>query len=559
MNRKNYRYTIVLLLLLASSFIVKGQQGNAYPAVEKLALFTDRDLYIAGGKVRFSAFCITNDSLRELSRVLYAEIVSPEGKRMAGSKFPLINKAANGCLNIPKDNITGTFYLRVYTKYMRNLGPASFSYVPIRIVNPFRKDVLAGSDTTIFAKHPKADASGGSGTIVISTDKNEYHPRELVNVSIDAGSISSGEVQRLCIAVVPDLSSPENMLPLPAISPLISKLAYYPENRGLSITGKLVDSASGKVISAARVNLSIIGKGRDFMAIQTDDSGRFFFALPAYTGFRDLFLGTAHTTDSHPKILVDNDFSTLPIKLPSPVFKLTPTERALAYHMAVNERVRELFNTDSLPCTNSVAVPDRAFYGKPSDILTFDQYVQLPSLEEYLNELPSMVKVRNRKGKKYFKVLGDQAEMSIYDPLVLVDWVAVDDPEKILAASPKDIARIEVVNKPYIKGDINYGGIVSIISKEGDFAGIDLPKSGIFVNYGFLNKPCKCAIDKSISPATPDARNTLYWNPKLTLNSAKKARFSFSTPDTPGHYAIVLQGIDLNGKTFVSKAVFVVK
>ena len=75
--------------------------------------------------------------------------------------------------------------------------------------------------------------------------------------------------------------------------------------------------------------------------------------------------------------------------------------------------------------------------------------------------------------------------MAIYDPLVMIDWVAVSDNESILGTPTQSISRIELVNAPYIKGDMIYGGIISIISKKGDFAGIDLPRNGIFINYKF--------------------------------------------------------------------------
>lgn len=66
---------------------------------------------------------------------------------------------------------------------------------------------------------------------------------------------------------------------------------------------------------------------------------------------------------------------------------LTANERTLTYKMAVNTRIRELFNTDTLPYESKTESNNRAFYGTPSDILVFDQYVELPTLEEYFNEL----------------------------------------------------------------------------------------------------------------------------------------------------------------------------
>ena len=35
-------------------------------------------------------------------------------------------------------------------------------------------------------------------------------------------------------------------------------------------------------------------------------------------------------------------------------------------------------------------------------------------------------------------------------------------------------------------GNITYGGIISFVSRKNNFAGIDLPKSGTFISYSFL-------------------------------------------------------------------------
>ncbi len=545
--------TFVILLVVVNCFAGQAQ----VPTAEKPFLFVDRGLYISGEVIYFTAFCLNNDSLPTISSVLYADLVSPDGNALAKGKFPLENGNANGCLTIPKDILSGNYYLRVYTKYMRNEGALAFPTVPVKIVNPNRNDVSAADTNATDLLPIETSGDNHHNNLSIAIDKKRYHPRDTVYVNINAENVSHNELQNLCIAVVPQSAEANQMIPLHFNR--IKNLVYYPENRGLSLTGKLTDSLTGKAIGKARVNLSIIGTGRDFMAVQTDEKGRFFFALPSYKGKRDLFLCTGKTDDKHPKILVDNDFSSGHIHLPSPLFTLTKKERALAYQLAVNTQIQEAFHNDSIGCTGEKTEQGKAFYGKPSSVLKLDQYVRLPTLEDYLNELPTMVKVRKRKGKKYFKILGTQPEMSIYDPLILVDWVAVDNPKKILAASPADIDRIEVVTTPYIKGDMHYGGIVSIVSKKGDFAGINLPSSGIFLNYLFMSTQCLCAAHTASSLNSPDARNTVYWNPNMRFNTDKKVDFSFTMPDTPGNYSIVLQGVGLNGKTFFKKIGFTSK
>jgi hypothetical protein len=149
--------------------------------------------------------------------------------------------------------------------------------------------------------------------------------------------------------------------------------------------------------------------------------------------------------------------------------------------------------------------------------------------------------------------------MSLYDPLVLIDWVAVDDIEKILAMSPQKIERAELVNALYVKGSITYGGIVSFVSKKKDFAGINLPSSGTFVNYGFLEE---CNDNLPLVPLSgnmPDSRNTIYWNPDIPTNNDGSADISFTAPDTPGNYIILLSKISVTGEVSSTKEMIVVK
>lgn len=130
---------------------------------------------------------------------------------------------------------------------------------------------------------------------------------------------------------------------------------------------------------------------------------------------------------------------------------------------------------------------------------------------------------------------------------------------RILAISPADISRIDIVNALYLRGDQTYGGIINIITKKGDFAGIDFPLSGIFINYRFLADRSRCSVIDNPSKNTPDTKNILFWEPHLKLNKENSAKISFSTSDTPGKYLVILKGVDLKGEEFRQTAVFVVQ
>jgi hypothetical protein len=128
----------------------------------------------------------------------------------------------------------------------------------------------------------------------------------------------------------------------------------------------------------------------------------------------------------------------------------------------------------------------------------------------------------------------------------MVDLVAIDDPARILDLNPANISRIEVINSIYVKGDQTYGGIINFISLKRDFAGINLPSSGIFINYGFLTPDSSESINNQL-PHIPDTRNTLFWEPQLSLNEKDTTTLIFTAPDTPGNYLIILRGMDSDG------------
>ena len=553
MNRIELKLDLTLVLLLSVIFTLKGQEGKPFPTGERVELFTDRTLYIAGEQILLSAFLQsgTGSSQTDLSRVLYYELITPDGNKLTGNKYIIRSSCAFGYLAIPNDVVTGIYFLRAYTKFMRNWGPYNYHYTTIKIVNANRSEVQSVRSNNNISEgvdfEEYFEETGESFRIL--PDKSQYSPRDTVHISIEGTDSTHYSWKGLTLAVVPEFSIPENKVKLPESGQFKKSAFYYPETRGLSITGKLTDNTTGNSLPGTTVNLSIIGRGRDFMAMQTDTSGRFFFSLPDYTGFRDLFLCTKNTEAAEPKILVDNDYCTIPVQIPSKIFTLTQQEREASLNMAVNVQLESYFRDDSVPEAVNNQNEDQAFYGKPSEILYIDNYVHLPSLEEYFTEVLALAKVRMRNGKKYFKVLGPQSGITDLDPLTLVYLVAIDNPSLVLAISPANISRIEVVNQIYVKGDQTYGGIINIISKRGDFAGIDLPSSGVFINYGFLADSSHYPRKNKPIQHFPDARNTLCWEPKVVLDKSNTAKITFTTSDTPGKYQIILNGINSKGKT----------
>ncbi|MEA3461035.1 MAG: hypothetical protein U9R49_04080, partial [Bacteroidota bacterium] len=144
--------------------------------------------------------------------------------------------------------------------------------------------------------------------------------------------------------------------------------------------------------------------------------------------------------------------------------------------------------------------------------------------------------------------------------LLMIDGVAIFDVDAVLAVSPRLIERVEIVNAPYIRGNVTFGGIISLISKNNDLGYIDLPSSGLLVNYQMLDLPGSDMVKNAVlDPRMPDVRNTLYWNPGLELQTEMDQEISFRTSDLKGDYEVLIRGFDSTGKYLEKRIPFTVE
>ena len=507
----------------------------------KIQLFTDRSLYTVGEEIFFSASLLIEDFAES---VIYVELITPEGDKIRNGKFKSERGIASGCLFIPEDLLTGLYYIRAYTREMRNKGPAFYDYVPVKVINPSKNDILvSGKESSGPVSYMKPD----TGFLRFSNLKPKYNRRDSVIFFIDFTKSQDKQISNVCITVVPENSLTTNEFIARDEEGHDSPVIFYPEPRGISLTGTLLNKDQKTPAADHIVSLSVLG-AKDFSATKTDQKGRFFFTLPDDHGKKDIFLSPEDFSGSGMSLLIDNDYCSLPVTLPSPEFILSQEEKKTTLSLAVNARICREF-AGSVEAADTATGQRRPFYGQPTSTIIMDKFIDLPTLKEYFGEISQEVKVRERKGKSYFKFFGGAAGMIINDPLVLVDWVVINDINRVLAVSPQKILMIETVNKPYIKGDLTYGGIISIISREGDFAGIDLPASGIFVKYDFFSPVC-AGITAVKQSRIPDARNTLLWLPEINSSDNHIKRVSFITGDTSGRYVIVVRGVYSDGRVF---------
>jgi len=552
------RYRSICTALLLGLGLLLGAQVQQ----EGLVLLTDRGHYISGETINYRAFYRKPAESSDVtwSQVLYVELIMPNGTPLVQSKESLDANGASGTMIIPEGLSSGSYSLKAYTRWMRNCGPEGFAYISLRIFDPYNEQVLP-VDTLGWEPRP----------VETLLSQPEMHPSTMLECLLEKEDYGTRE------EVVADLNwnfpyAPANLTISVARSGLQGEQNYFqpgcpvdlqgaseilPETQGLSLTGQAVSSSDRSPAPYATIYVSVLGGDRDFFCNYSDSSGRFFFSFPSYEGERDLFVSTYHAKYDDLELLIDRDFSQDALYLPSYPVLLNDTLTELITEMSVNAQVSQQYYPRQEVIPEVQPSEELLFYGQPTSSIKFDDFIKLPILEEYFVEVVPQVAVRRTGGVRRLVLLGEHPDLAIYPPLLMIDGVAIFDIEAVLAVSPRLIDRIGIVNAPYIRGNVSFGGIISLISKNNDMGYIDLPSSGLLVNYQMMNLAgIDTEVDEILDPRLPDVRNTLYWNPDLELTQEMGQRISFRTADLKGSYEILIRGIDSTGKYLEKRVPF---
>jgi len=524
---------------------------------EQIVGFTDRNLYLSGEDVWFSAFLLVNNNLKQnpLSKVLLLELFDRNTKVIARAKFFIAGNQCSGKFQIPPETLSDVYFLRFYTNYQRNLTSDNFAVVPLTIVN-------AGLTLPAMDKNVNIDKTKILTTkqIPILTDKLNYSKRSLVNLNIDLPEGFAG----LCCASVArhgtikwnKSRSTENANVMP------ENIFYIPDNRGVSISGFVRDKQDLKPAKNVPVYLSAFGNNNLLHISETQTNGSFLFALNKMEGLANVFISIDPGRQTNVEVLINNDFSSQFSPLPDQFFNIDSSFNNLLTDMLINFETQKIFGQGVLqkeqqihPVTNLPTSYDFS--------IRLDDFIELTTLQEIFYEIVPPVSVKSEKSEKYLTVANYQSRQVARAGLIILDNVPVFDVNELLKISPVNIATIDVINRPYYLGDHLLTSIISIKTKTGDFGGYKFPPQSIFLEYQTLSKSTTFIAPDYLSETSktsriPDFRTTLYWIPNEKINGGKTTR-SFFTSDAKGKYDVVLRAISMEGELIYGTTSFVVE
>lgn len=537
-----------------------GYAEEAALIQEHVDAFADRSLYITGEGIRFSARIRTEGLAagRIWSSVLYVDLVSEDGEQEAGGKFPVYDRFASGELAIPGGILTGNYFLRCYTRWMRNSYPESFCYIPLRIINPHSPD-LSGDASSESTGSRMSVRSVQKGALLFEGKGASYERGDSVSMEFVLLRTRDHGVAEGCLSVVPLETKPG--APVHLVNDQRDQknfqLSYLPDLSGATLSGSIFKrNSSTPVHAGTRVHFTLQGEQPAYFVARSDDHGRFSVALPYREGDMELLVQPENRGLERAEVHIDQDFDQRKLSISAVPFHLNDREEQLLITMARNVQLSGIYDNSDTTLENREKAVPLPFYGSPALSVNLDEFILLPTLKEVFISLVPGVTPVNRKNRNFLAIKSINPVIGMFDPLIMIDEVPLFDLAKFMAVPTEKICRVDVINDVYLKGDLRFGGVINLHSREKDMAGVDLPEDAFFFDIQALH-PSPIILEDSESPndCLPDTRNTLLWIPSLRLERNVSSRISFVAPEFPGDYVILFRGLDEQGNLICAETI----
>ena len=564
-------------IYFAFLFILCGALSLRGASVERVFITTDKDVYVAGDRLRFSAFCLDASTLRlsETSAVAYMELHSATSVALT-CKIALVGGRGAGEISLPQTLPTGNYKIVVYTALAAAEQGYDFDNPWSRTISVFNTispervpdgvQIVEPSQYTAAVPAP-SDCSCGDVRIAL---QGEASRGGILPVHIDAG----GEAT-LCVSVFHDdgIIAPQNQSLssfCSCVSALDAASVRYAEGTVPEYEGEII---RGNVRGANAQDISLLRDRNVFIAVPSDKSDIYASAVAPDGSL------CFHTNNIYGKkdIVCEFDNAGLSescrVHLESP-FKATginaPQKLCLSSALADRLNFRTLQMQigsafDSKALLSDLNVRENPLFTGECIRYAVDDYTKFPTIEEIVVEYLREVMVTRSKGRRDFKVLLATNTIFVTDDsenntLILLDGVPVFNHEAMYQFDPSLLRYIDVYPYSYCVNPKVFDGVVNFITRKGDMGGMTFPDNVVITQWR------GCALPKAYlcenAPADenyPDYRGTLYWHPILEVPQEGGCDFSCTLPCYGGNFRIVVQGLSADGKPLYNETRFTIK
>jgi hypothetical protein len=339
---------------------------------------------------------------------------------------------------------------------------------------------------------------------------------------------------------------------------------FLPETNGPVILAKVLDRRTGQPPAPLITWLSVPGQHFKLATALSQPNGNIYFHLENLYGSRTLIALTNSLRDSNCRIDLISPWSDRFAPFPLPPMQVAAGWSDQLLQRTIDAQAENAYLTARKHRFGALAADTIPFYGAADLKYNLDDYVRFVTMDEVIREFVDNVRIRLKSGHSYFRVRN--ALFNLFfddDPMLLIDGIPVFNADKLIAADPAKIEKIEVVSHRYILGPSITDGVVSFRSYDGEFAGYELDPNAVVIQYNGLDRhrefytPVYDAGNKGV-PSIPDFRNELLWAPDIRIGTTGKITLPLYTSDLKGKFALVVQGITKDGLAGYSMVTFFV-
>lgn len=333
------------------------------------------------------------------------------------------------------------------------------------------------------------------------------------------------------------------------------KFAFLPELYGHLITGTVMNGETGIPLAGEQLMLSVPGKYAHTLFTRSDDEGRFIFPLSEYGRKEIVIQPLDRDAGAYHIDLYDPFSSGMNLRQrPAPYYPDTVQLEELN-NAIISMQVSNIYNPFLKKTSISLTGETRpSFFGKPDRTVILSDYIQLTTLKEVIKELIPGLAVTGRDEWEPLKLYNRYPGRAfISPPLVILDGVPVFNLEKLPDIPSSLLEKVEVLNVRYFTGDVMLDGIINIISYKGDLSVHEFDRSVFRQEYDMLAESFSVTTPDYSSDSLrlgriPDYRNTLYWNPAISVGPEGTAEIGFWTSDEAGDYCVTVECVTSDGR-----------
>lgn len=562
--------TFAICLILLKGLIPVLAQDNAKSGkTERVYLHTDRNIYVTGEYLFYTFYLQGNPD--QMSKFAYVVIRDQHSSSIATMRLEINNQTSYGSMYLPDTLHTGMYQIIGYTNFMRNESEETYFTKEILILNRYDKTVnlFAGSDQATALISPSSagmKAEYPDSNLEIQLNKKHYHLRDKIEFTVTPKNIPENDVMYLSVSI----SEVFPALPFdPPVSTFFNRAGTASSGTSGKDTCRFIPEFSGvvlqgKVVPKQRYNL-YISSPDSFPNMQytiTDSSGSFSLLLNRFYDGKEVILRIQDNPDA--SLQPDDKFHLgIPYR-PSGLFYRTGIQDYLKRNISIVQ-ASKVYGGQIAPVSCRIFPPaitaPRVYY-KPTYTIFPQDYVELEDFLEISRELVPALKIR-KNGDLYTSAFINMENPSalVPEPQFFLNGVPIENVNQIISLGTSSIHRIETLPMLRFYGNQVFNGILAVFGPQQKINDILYRIPAVRIQAPFsqpYTKP-RPFRPESVGKRSPDLRQLLLWEPKLTIGGNETRLIECYASDLQGVFHITIQGITASGKTVYASEVFMVQ